>query len=278
MPFESFAAFYRSEAQSVFLLHALPLAFLGWRAAVATPHERAVAPAASRFVAGWTLLFAFLTLVDPWATGPLVKGLGLADGVGGSAVMFLFVWLGDFRVLGLIFVVAASTHSTAPPRSTALARAAALTCVVPVASFVSNAALTALVAGLPAQTLWVIYELGFLALAVWIGRRWIDRHVDDDDVAAYLRALAGFSAAYYALWASADLVILALGADAGWALRVVPNQLYYGGWVVFAYARFYSGAGSGPTGSRRTGSPGAALAAPKTEARSASSTSTHASR
>jgi len=246
MPFESFADFYKSDAQSVFLLQVIPLAFLAWRAAVATPHARATTPAASRFVAAWTLLFAGLTLVDPWATGPLVRALGLGDGMGGSAIMFVFVWLGDFRVLGLLFVVAAfdrspTTGSLAQP----LGRAAALTCLVPVAAGVTNAALMAVAPALPSSTLWVIYELGFLALAVWLGRSFVSRHVTDARTADYLRALAGYSAAYYALWASADLVILLLGNDAGWALRVVPNQLYYGGWVVFAYAHFYRGAGAG---------------------------------
>ena len=105
--------------------------------------------------------------------------------------------------------------------------------------------------------------LGFLALAVFLGRRWVGRLGLDGETARTLRALAGYSAAYYALWASADLVILVLGRDAGWALRVVPNQLYYGGWVVFAYAVFYRGAPAGE---------GKAAAQP------ASSTSTQADR
>lgn len=279
MPFESFAAFYQSDAQSVFLLHVLPLAFLGWRAAVAPAHERAVLPAASSFAAGWTLLFAVLTLIDPWATGPLVRALGVSDGFGGSALMFGFVWLGDFRVLALIFVVAskrgaASGETEGAPIGAALGRAALLTFLVPVSSGVLNAGLHALAPGLPDQTLWLIYELGFLGLAIWIGRRWVARHVDDAGTAAYLRALAGYSAAYYALWASADLVILGLGADAGWAMRVVPNQLYYGGWVVFAYARFYCRESRDGRDDRAVPPP----ASPKAEARSVSSTSTHASR
>jgi len=264
MPFESFAAFYKSDAQSVILLQALPLAFLAWRAAVASPHGRAITPAASRFVAVWTLVFAFETLVDPWATGPLVRALGLGDGLGGSALMFVFVWLGDFRVLGLMFAVAALADAReARTVGAALARAAGLTCLVPIVSGVLNAGLGLLVPDLPGAILWVIYELGFLALAIYLGRRWVDAAGADVETRAYLRALAGYTAAYYALWASADLVILVLDQDAGWALRVVPNQLYYGGWVVFAYARFYRG-----------GSPGG----PNADAQAASSTSTQADR
>ncbi len=246
MPFESFADFYRSNAQSVILLQALPLAFLAWRAAVSTAHERAVSGVASPFVALWTLLFAFETLIDPWATGPLVRALGVYDGFGGSAILFVFVWLGDFRVLGLLLGVAAlASRDGAQPIGPALARAAGLTCVIPIFAGTLDLVLGLALPSLPANTLWVIYELGFLALAIALGRVWVARLDVDDATAAYLRALAGYSASYYALWASADLVILGLGWDAGWALRVVPNQLYYGGWVVFAYARFYRLPGRG---------------------------------
>jgi hypothetical protein len=36
---------------------------------------------------------------------------------------------------------------------------------------------------------------------------------------------------YYGLWATADVIILATGSDLGFALRVVPNVLYYGGLI-----------------------------------------------
>jgi len=272
MPFESFEAFYRSEAQAVILLQALPLAFLAWRAAVPPPHERAVHAAASRFVAAWCLVFAFETLADPWATGPLVHALGLDDAPGGSAIMFVFVWLGDFRVLGLMLGVAtiaasagAGARRATLPRS-ALLRAAALTCVVPIVAGTLDALLGSVFSGLPGNTLWVIYEVGFLALAIGLGRWWVPRAATDPATAGWLRALAGYSAAYYALWASADLVILGLGQDAGWALRVVPNQLYYGGWVVFAYARFYRAPAADASGG------------PNAAHHAASSTSTQAER
>ena len=54
---------------------------------------------------------------------------------------------------------------------------------------------------------------------------------------------------YYGLWASADVLILS-GVDAGWLLRVVPNQLYYALWTAFVYARFYSVAAEPPNAAR----------------------------
>jgi hypothetical protein len=54
-----------------------------------------------------------------------------------------------------------------------------------------------------------------------------------------VRAVLGFVVLYYVLWALADILALN-GEDRGWALRMVPNQLYYGLFVPFAYARFFS--------------------------------------
>ena len=54
----------------------------------------------------------------------------------------------------------------------------------------------------------------------------------------YLRIVLTYVAIYYALWAIADVLIIA-GIDLGWALRIVPNQLYYAFWVPFAYFTFF---------------------------------------
>ena len=57
---------------------------------------------------------------------------------------------------------------------------------------------------------------------------------------ARLERVMSFVMLYYALWASSDALILWGGLDAGWLLRVVPNQLYYAVWIPFVYATFFS--------------------------------------
>ena len=57
--------------------------------------------------------------------------------------------------------------------------------------------------------------------------------------AALLLGRARVRALYYALWAVADVAILS-GRDWGWALRLVPNQLYYGLLVPLCYALFFA--------------------------------------
>ncbi|MGH7856783.1 MAG: hypothetical protein ACREQY_05580, partial [Candidatus Binatia bacterium] len=69
---------------------------------------------------------------------------------------------------------------------------------------------------------------------------WVPAHFAPDRRGArrHLRGALAYVALYYFLWAAADSMILA-GVDAGWALRVIPNQIYYGFWVPFAYASFF---------------------------------------
>gem|GEM_PF-5782227 len=48
-------------------------------------------------------------------------------------------------------------------------------------------------------------------------------------------AVLAFVTVQYTLWATADVLILA-GHDAGFALRLAPNALYYGLFLPFVYA------------------------------------------
>jgi len=57
---------------------------------------------------------------------------------------------------------------------------------------------------------------------------------------AFFRSTLLYVAVYYALWACSDLLIQIGGIDAGWLLRVVPNQLYYAWWVPVVFFAFFS--------------------------------------
>jgi hypothetical protein len=217
--FASWQAFYQSDLQSVWALLPVPALFLvglfasGRLGRAATPRER--------FVGRWAVVFAVLTLVDPIATGPGARWLELSDAAK-TGVMLLFVLLGDFRVFALVFGLAGGAREV----PAALGRAARWTAIVPLTAWASNALLELAVPGLPDQSLWLIYELAFAALALHLRRRFRSDRL--------LRAASTYVAVYYALWASADVLILS-GLDTGWLLRVVPNQLYYAFWVPFVY-------------------------------------------
>ena len=189
--------------------------------------RRAAKTATQRFVYGYALVFSLETLLDPIAAGPLVRALSPSPQVA-TAVALLFVLLGDFRVYLLVFHLADGMRDL----GAALRRAALWTPVVPVSAYALNAALGAMMGELPDQVLWLIHEVLFVGVALWL------RRLSAHD--ARLRRAATYVAVYYALWAAADVIIL-LGHDAGWLLRVLPNQLYYAFWVPFVYLSWRTG-------------------------------------
>jgi hypothetical protein len=107
---------------------------------------------------------------------------------------------------------------------------------VPVFAYAANSIVESLWPELAAQRLWLIYELSFLTLALVLRERFVSRGMADrPELQAGLRQVLTYVAAYYALWATADVLILYAGLDAGWLLRVLPNQLYYAFFVPFAW-------------------------------------------
>lgn len=228
---------YQSDLQAVYSLCVLPVAFLAYRLAAAPDDSRATVPAASRFVALLTLIFAFETIVDPIATGPLIKNTPLKDTIASDLIPLLFVYLGDLRVLLLAIGVARPERSL----SQNLGWAGAISLIVPIFAGISFAGVQWISPEANGQFLWMFHESAFLVLCVAFGRIWIPRHfAGETEKATFLRSIFGYSAAYYSLWLGADLLIVVGGLDLGWAIRMVPNQLYYACWVPFVYWRFFS--------------------------------------
>lgn len=239
-PFSWHDAYY-SDLQSLYALLVVPIAFLAWRLAVPPDPARAIVARAAPLVASATLLFAFETMLDPIATGPLLRTDALRGSVASTLVPFAFVYLGDLRVLVVAFGVAFA----GAPLGRILGRAAVATAIVPVLAGALHALLRVAFPDADPQWLWMIYEAGFLALCVYAVRVWLPREAGRPEAAidpaarAFLGSLFGYSAAYYALWLSADVLIVVAGLDLGWAIRMVPNQLYYAFWAPFVYARFF---------------------------------------
>jgi hypothetical protein len=228
--FESWQAFYRSDLQSVTLLLIAPALLLGYL--LTRGRRRTATTPVVRFVYGYALVFSVETLIDPIATGPLVRALALPEAAA-TASGLLFVLLGDFRVFLLVFHLADGARDL----RAAVRRAALWTPVVPVSAFALSAALRAALGELPDQVLYLVHEVLFVGVALWL------RQLSAHDVR--LRRAAAYVAVYYALWAAADVMIL-FGHDVGWLLRVVPNQLYYAFWVPFVYLTWRTG-GDGPS-------------------------------
>jgi len=231
-----FLDFYKTDLQATYALWPVPLLFLAYL--ILTGGRGRDGDADARFVRVYALVFAAESLLDSFATGPLSRWLGIAGSGAGTAVMVAFVLLGDFRVLLLLLRLARPTL-----RPLQLAAEAALwTLPVPLVAYGVDSVLQAVAGPLPGQTIWLLYELAFLALALWLRKAALARWVGPGRAPrlAYLRSVATYVAGYYALWVTADVLILILGLDAGWLLRIVPNQLYYSFYVPFVFFRFFA--------------------------------------
>ncbi len=203
-----FEAFYASDWQQPV---ALWIAVLGGAAACLA--RRGLDPSLRRY----GLALAVLAGLDAWLTAGNAFGIGALPERVATIASFCFVYAGDLRYL-LLWEIATRNGAIALSRR-GVARAAVLALIVPL-----FAQLVA--AGHELRVLFLVYELSFCALTLAL-LRW---HPNARAL-PWVRAVSRFVLLYYGLWAASDALILATGADAGFALRVVPNLLYYGGLV-----------------------------------------------
>lgn len=229
-----FLAFYASDLQATYSLWVVPILFLAYLLSSGRRRADASEDPAARFVWTYALVFVCETILDSFATGPLSRWLGIYGTPFGTAVLLAFVLLGDFRVLLLVFRLAR-------PRARWIVQAALWTFVVPIFAWVANTDLHSRWPDLPEQTIWLVYELGFLTLALVFRSALVPRWTSAaaPERMPFLRAVLAYVAVYYGLWATADVLIMGLGLDLGWGLRVIPNQLYYSFYLPFVFWRFF---------------------------------------
>lgn len=184
----------------------------------------------------WQLALAgqLLIALDALATGSL-SPLAM-DSAASSAAALGFVLLGDLRYFVLL---ARFARLQAPPPAQVVIRALALTLLSTALLLVANAFFP-MVLHEPRHK-FLAYEVLFLlvlALVRWVVLPlWLGAPAEGADSAqrqAWLYRLTAFEAGQYALWALADILILA-GARSGLLLRLVPNVLYYVAFVPFAF-------------------------------------------
>jgi hypothetical protein len=182
------------------------------------------------FLYAYLVAFVIEILADVTLNGALspVPPNGRLAGVLGA----LFIVLGDARYFVLV-ARAMQASGALTPRS--WIRAFAIAVVVPAASYAATFAFPSTFAN--ARVLYLAYEIAFLVLALAV-RAWLARRAwpGDDDGRDRRSALlaTSFEIAQYGLWAMADVVIL-MGHDVGYALRLVPNAMYYALFLPFAW-------------------------------------------
>ena len=214
-----FEAFYASPAQHPWLL---------WLAVGIGLALVRTQPGLDQGVRRYCVALAAFAAVDAWLTSNPIYGVGTLPGAAASLVPLGFVLIGDFRFLLLVTAATADGRLVFDRRSLGLA--AALTLITPLGT-------RALMSFLPespdsARVMFMVYEIAFVALT-WV----LHRKHPNVRSNPWVRSVSEFVMFYYALWATADIVILTTGSDLGFMLRVVPNLLYYGG-LVAAIALF----------------------------------------
>lgn len=216
-----FRAIYDSPFHNPAAFWIAGVAFLAWWA-----RRRA-------FLVAYVALFVVEILADALATGGW-SPLSLLRSPWSTPIAIAFVILGDFRYFLLVerFATKAGAEPTAPTSGRAWAAAAAMSLVVPIGSSIVNRA----IAGRVTDTRWtfLVYEAMFVALAIALRAAILPKRLASiaPSVRAWLLRVTTFEIAQYALWVTADVIILA-GVEAGFLLRVVPNAMYYAAFLPF---------------------------------------------
>lgn len=214
-----FEGFYLSYWQHPILLWIAPVLFLAllWR------QREGGDPSFRRYL--W--VFTILTILDPLLTGPAMSLFRPPAGIA-QAVGIVFVVVGDLRFFALAELYAAPERQGAWKRAVAFSLAVPLTQGVLVQAFSETFA--------EARLTYLAYEVLFFLVASYFCFVRIPARTTDAEMKTWLSSLSGYVMTYYALWALADVLILS-GLDVGFALRVIPNLLYYGLFLPFAFFR-----------------------------------------
>jgi hypothetical protein len=208
-----YAEFYESFVQHPLLL---------WGAALVGLVVALSRPGLSGTVRAYCVALAAISLFDAWLTSDQVVGIGTLSGAAASFVPLTFVLVGDFRYF--LFVESAKPNGTLCTSPDSVVKAFAWTLLVPLASQI---VVLAMGSNEP-RILFLIYEILFVMVSIGISRVYLPQR---SGALQWTRRVTRFVIAYYALWAAADALILTIGADAAFLLRVLPNVLYYGGLV-----------------------------------------------
>ncbi len=185
------------------------------------------------FLTAYLVVFAAEISLDALCTGawsPVPKDIH-------RTIAISFVVIGDWRYLLLFERYSRGAKDGATSRGgTFWWSSVAMAFIVPL----TQAAVIKLAPELftDSRRVYLVYELMFACLATVLLRVVIPRRMRDHDpkVVGFVRGITRFFIVQYLLWASADILFL-LGNEWALGLRLVPNTLYYAGFLLFVWWR-----------------------------------------
>lgn len=190
---------------------------------------------------GWMRAFLLVFTAEILLDATLTHSGSAVPAALKTPVAIAFVILGDARVLALLERIRAHDRtgssdgglSQGSPLSK-LAAGIGLAFVVPVLQAIALLAAPAMFTRINATFL--AYELiAIVAMTLYFSLRIRPALATASPaLQRWARRIATFVLVQYALWSTADVLILS-GLDAGYALRFVPNLLYYVAWLPFVW-------------------------------------------
>ncbi|MFO0555485.1 MAG: hypothetical protein U0271_44315 [Polyangiaceae bacterium] len=187
-----------------------------------------------RFVVALSVIFAFEAAADALVTGGFspTRGTSIHNALG-----IAFVILGDLRYFA--FATHASRAANRLERRglgdlSSWGLACALAMIVPVASTAPQ--LIAPKFFTDETRIYLLYEVMFVVLALLVRALFLPRRlaVASTDIRVWIYRLTMFEIAQYGLWILSDVLILS-GVEFARVLRLVPNALYYAGFLPLAF-------------------------------------------
>lgn len=178
------------------------------------------------FLYSYLVVFTVAILADANVTGAWTP-LPAMGPTAASVLPIVFVILGDYR---FFFFAERAANLHAP-----LSRIALLTLagslIVPVTTGVLSRVVPAMQ---ESRVLFLVYECALLVIVLTLDRFRYAKSNAPPEVVRWIRGVARLFAGLYFGWAASDVLILS-GIEAGHALRIVPNVLYYAALLPFIY-------------------------------------------
>ncbi len=206
----TFRSFYESFAQQPLLL---------WVAAAAGHAVVLFRKDTSRSVRVFCVAWGLVPFFDAWLTAEDVAGIGSLRPPLAMAAGIFFAIVGDLRVF--LFLEGATPEGEIAVTRGGVLRAVGWSLLVPVGSAIARGYIPDTIDR--GRATFLVYEVAFLIV---MAVRWIAL---PGEAEVWARRVIAFVVLYYALWASADVLLLGWGLDAGFLLRTAANALYYGG-------------------------------------------------
>lgn len=179
------------------------------------------------FLYGYLFVFLVCILADATCTGAFSPVPPNTPAYTASSVIFII--LGDMRY----FILGERVSRLDEPLGRTLRFSIPVSFLIPVTTEIMRQTMPIMQND---RVLYVVYEGAMVFLVLGLDRFRFGPRIQQPELARYIHAVSVLFASGYFGWAACDVLIL-LDIELGHLLRVVPNVMYYGAFLVLVYVR-----------------------------------------